>query len=163
MRHSTLFSFRSRYDRFPANATDNTIDDHADMQIQASFNPQAARSLPWHYQVEIFEYHRRALTSLVKGAPPEQEVEPSMWLFFCYLLGVGTSVDKSLACKNLHRAALAGGPVARVYLGRAIFNFKPPSPPPLDLGTVHDWLLQGVQTGCIGAGEDFQRIIMRPL
>jgi ankyrin repeat protein len=86
-----------------------------------------------------------------------------MWLFFCYLLGLGTSVDTSLACENLYRAAKAGGPLAKVYLGRAIETFKPPSLTNLKLETIHDWLLRGIQTGCVGARDDFERIIMRQL
>jgi hypothetical protein len=53
--------------------------------------------------------------------------------------------------------------VARVYLGRAIVTFKPPPLQTLDLEIIHDWLLRGVQTGCVGARDDFQRIIMRLL
>lgn len=124
-----------------------------------SFDPRAARSLSWQYQVDMFEFHRTFITSNVGQLTGTKMMESSLLLFFCYLQGIGTNINKSVATQYLLRSAEAGDLAARALSYRAIVAFSGSLPNSIQAKTIAKWLCRSIELGCFGAKDDFQHLI----
>jgi ankyrin repeat protein len=124
-----------------------------------SFDTQAAGNLPWEYQVNMFEYHRTRVTADSRQLDRTEIIESSCFLFFCYLQGIGTSIDKSAATRHLLRSAESGDPVSRAVSYRAIVGFSESLPNSIPEKDIAQWLCRSIEMGCFGAKDDFQHLI----
>jgi ankyrin repeat protein len=88
-----------------------------------------------------------------------ENIESSMWLFFCYLQGIGTDIDKTLACEHLLAAAKSGNPIARSLSHRAVVTLLDSPSSPIPPKTMAQWLLRSYEMGCLGAKEDFAHLV----
>jgi ankyrin repeat protein len=107
----------------------------------------------------MVDFHQRLTTSSVRQLTKTEIIESSLFLFFCYLQGVGTSENKAAACECLLRSAIAGDPIARALAYRAIVAFSQPPPISIQSKDLAQWLCRSIELGCIGAKEDFQHLI----
>ncbi|KAJ4185177.1 hypothetical protein NW755_008621 [Fusarium falciforme] len=117
---------------------------------EPSVDPLSLNELPWAVQQDIFQFYSKSI-STPPGTGDATAHVGHIWLFVCYLQGIGTEVDEANACKHVLEAAKHGNYIAKSLAYRAVVAFLDPLEHPRPI----QWLLRSVEMGFLGAMEDF--------